>query len=421
MSAIRYDRDRKLLLIGDVEINDSDVKREAARWTTGKRGELASIDELAAADLAPFVREAVIVGARVLAIAASTADTVAVQQAVRSASEQVSDATKRATEASEDAVRRATESLTSATRQVHQDLSEQVERLVGGDNPELLGRLQPVLAGVGATLEKQVAEAVTAANRLVAEESQRRHDQLTDLIRAVQQDVAVKTAATQIRNVTTIKGLDYESCVHDGFEQVAAQMGDEYQRTGEFAGRLSRNKKGDGVLVIDGGTARIVIEAHDGSSKEWGSYLAEAEQNRGASAAIGVVRHVDDNCGRALRVVAQKRVVVAYDPDHDDTELLHTAALLMRAVALTTSGRFGPDGIATANEHIQEALTALEGLEDAKKSARHIISNAETIERLVNKAVSSANRSLGRAVDELTGVETAGPALVYSSDDDETA
>lgn len=410
--AVFYDPEEGALYVGGLRTTDKAVLREAARWSSGERGEpVENLADLVGVDLTTFAREALSVGARVLALAAQDGDTRAVRQAVKEASDQVTDLVARASESSEAAVRRAVDAMSQATRQAHETLMDQVTRLVGGENPELTDRLRPILDKVGTDMEAQVGASIAKATEAQRGESERRHGELADLIRDVHKDVAVRAAedaaTAAIKGVTTIKGFDYETHLNAVLAQIAAHLGDEYQETGETAGRLPRNKKGDGVLHINGGVARVVFEAHDGSSKEWGSYLAEAERNRDASAAIGVVRRIEDNAGHAVRVIAPKRVIVAFDPATDDTELLRTVILLMRTVALTSSGRSGAEEVVTANEHIREALHVLGELDDAKRSASAITGHVEKIEKSVIRSMTVIQRELHGALTALTGAAPA--------------
>src|SRR3954463_15691846 len=105
---------------------------------------------------------------------------------------------------------------------------------------------------------------------------------------------------------------------------IAAGLGDEYTETGATVGQLSRAKKGDGLLDLSGGSARLVLEMTDSNRTGWTAYLDEAERNRGANASLGLVRHIDQNAGQTFRSLGNRRVVMAFDPGNDDPELLRT-------------------------------------------------------------------------------------------------
>ncbi|MGH3976306.1 MAG: hypothetical protein ACRDS9_23735 [Pseudonocardiaceae bacterium] len=78
-------------------------------------------------------------------------------------------------------------------------------------------------------------------------------------------------------------------------EQIAAGLGDEYADTGAIPGTIARNKKGDGVLTINGGSARIVLEMTNSKRSSWNDYLDEAERNRAAVASLGLVHEPVQN------------------------------------------------------------------------------------------------------------------------------
>lgn len=411
--SISYDPENHVLHIGNIEITDREVIREAARWTTGQRGEaVESRSHLSTADLGPFVRESVTVGARVLAIAAQSGETDAVQRAVRDASESMASAAKRASDNAEDAARRASDTMKTATREVH----ESIIRIIGGENPELLDRLRPVLDRVGGDLETKVAAALEQAHVSMAEESKRQHAEVTALIHEVRKEVAVKVAeqvaVSEVRSSTTLKGFDFEDQLAPILHEVAAQIGDRYQETADRVGILPNCKKGDGVFHVSAGNCRILVEAHDGATKHWVEYLDEAERNRKASCSLGIVRRVEDNGGRLLRVLSPKRVILAFDPENDTHELLHTTVLLMRTVAVAAATKFDDADLPGVEDKIREALAAIESLDEARKSARAINGHVEKIEKGIERASKKIRENLGAAAESLSGTGEAQLSVV---------
>lgn len=402
MKHTHYDDGEGAIFVGSFKTTDEAVLREASRWPTGERGDPVDLADLDGADLTAFAYEALSIGARVLSIAAQSSDTLAVQAAVKSASDTVNDSVSRASDA-----------MRLAASQAQNRLAEHLSDLIGGESPELLERMRPAFAAVGRDIERELLVAVNRANEIQRAESDRRHEELTTLMHGVRQDVAVRAAEKSVKERTTLKGFDYEAQVNDICRGLASDMGDEFRDTTTETGLLPRNKKGDGVFYIAGDMARIVIESHDGESKEWGQYLAEAERNRGASVSIGLVRHLADNHGSLMRVIGPKRVVLAFDPDVDDVEVLRTVVLLMKTGALATSGQFDSARVAEANGGIREAMSLIEGLDEAKKSAAAIRGHVDKIEFSVNKAAAGVQRELQRALNALSGPGTGdstGPA-----------
>lgn len=176
-----------------------------------------------------------------------------------------------------------------------------------------------------------------------------------------------------------------------------------YEDTTAKAGAMPRCKKGDGVLVVTGQSTRVVVEMSDSPRAGWVEYLDEAERNRGAAASIGIVRTIEQNSGQTIRVLGQRRVVITFDPDTDDPELLRTVVQLLRTVALAASTRKGAAEIATAEERIAEAIVQLEKIDAIKTTAGTIAKNASKIETQCTAISTSIRRLLDQALVALAG------------------
>ena len=156
------------------------------------------------------------------------------------------------------------------------------------------------------------------------------------------------------------------------------------------------------MLSINDDTTRVVIEMTDSTRAGWAEYLGEAERNRQAAAALGRVRTAEQNGGRSIRVLGPGRVVLAFDPETDDPDLLRTAVMLLRTVALATVTRRGADQLATAEEKISEAVVQLEKLDEVKKTAGSIQKHATKIETSCTAISSGIHRLLADALAALT-------------------
>jgi hypothetical protein len=170
-----------------------------------------------------------------------------------------------------------------------------------------------------------------------------------------------------------------------------------------MAGRLPRCKKGDGVLAIHAGPARLVVEATDSARAGWSEYLDEAERNRGAAASLGLVRTSTQNGSQTIRVIGARRVVMAFDPENDDPDLLRTVVMLLRTTAVAATSRKGVHEIATAEEKINEALAQLTKIDSVKKLAGAIQKSATRIDGECTSLNSSIRRLLDQALGALTG------------------
>lgn len=148
----------------------------------------------------------------------------------------------------------------------------------------------------------------------------------------------------------------------------------------------------------------MVVEVTDSKRDGWGAYFDEAERNRQADAAVGLVRSAEQNCGETIRVLGKRRIVLAFDPLNDDSDLLRTVVMLLRASALTAANRSGAHEIATAEEKIAAAVEQLSGIRDIKKTANAIERNAQKIEKSCGTIYSAIDRLLGEALTALAGV-----------------
>lgn len=439
------------VVIEQLKVRDKDVIREAQRWTTGERGPI--VDDpaaLAEADVSVFVNEAVKIGAHALAATGQSQDFRALERMLKEVGDKAATTTAQAAELTERSVKDATTTLTKAaedtkkaitaadettrkefTRSVNQAKSElnvEIRKIFGGEQPELLERLQLVLDKFGtdldtkskATVSNLLATAVKqfdptdptspmAKHTVELEERQR---QLTEKIDTNQGVLAsklndittalkVQDARTRLTKVTPIKGDAYENQVNILLDEIAAGLGDEYTDTRAVAGALPRCMKGDGLLSVNGGATRVVIEMTDSARAGWVEYLDEAERNRHAGAALGLVRTAEQNGGQSIRVLGARRIVAAFDPDCDDPDLVRTIVMLLRTAALAASSRRGAEQLATIEEKITGAVAQLEKIGDVKKTSATIQKNAVKIENTCTAIYSGIQRLLSDALAAL--------------------
>lgn len=226
----------------------------------------------------------------------------------------------------------------------------------------------------------------------------------------------VQKATTALARVTPIKGESYAGSVHAVLGGIAAGLGDDYTDTSTTRGCLPRCKKGDGVLSLNDGAARVVIEMTDSVRTGWTDYFGEAERNRDAAASLGLVRAIDQNGGQTLRVIGAHRLVLAFDPDHDASDLLRTVIMLLRTTAIATASRKGVHQVATAEEKIAEALDHLTKIDSVKRLSATIQKSATKIDSECAFLNSAVRRLLDEALVALAGDQATGPELVRTAD-----
>jgi len=457
-----FDGDAAAVVIERLTIADREVTREAQRWVSGRRGPLVEdADALSRADLTNYVTEAVRIGAHALSVTGQAQEAQALERMLKDVGDKTASSTAQAAELTARAVREASEAvmaaardaktaiteadtlgrkeLTTAVMAAKEDLNTELRRIFAGESPELVERLRPVLERFSSDLDAKVsagtAELLTRAAKqfdpsdptspmakhaaeLAAHQERltrqlvEQHTELTGKIEEMSTALRVREATTALARVTPIKGDSYASSVHAVLGGIAAGLGDDYTDTSTSVGRLPRCKKGDGVLSLNDGAARVVVEMTDSARTGWTDYFDEAERNRDAVASLGLVRAIEQNGGQVLRVVGAQRLVLAFDPDHDGSDLLRTVVMLLRTTAITTASRKGVHQVATAEEKIAEALNQLVKIDSVKKLSATIQKSAIKIDSECTALNSAVRRLLDEALVALAGVQAAGPELV---------
>jgi len=136
----------------------------------------------------------------------------------------------------------------------------------------------------------------------------------------------------------------------------------------------------------------------------WNDYLDEAERNREAAASIEIVRNPVQNKGQTVRVLGARRVVLAFDPAADDSDLLRTVIQLMRVSSLAASSRRDVEGLEIAEEQIRAALALIDRVNTIRRASGSIRRGAEVIDKECNTVQTGVTTHLGRALDALAGV-----------------
>ncbi len=372
-------------------------------------------------------------------------------QAAEFTANAVKDASKTVTKAAEDAKKAIVEAdqtshkeFSDSVAAAKNSLTAEVRKIFAGDSPELLEKLQPLLDKFSTELDAKssasIAEVVTKAvkqfdptdptspmakhtanlescQQQLTELLGKNHEALSQKIEEIGTAVKVREARTSLSNVTPIKGDTFENQVNEVLSAIATGLGDEYTDTRAIVGHLPRSKKGDGLLIIDGGTTRVVIEMTDSARGGWAEYLDEAERNRPAAASLGLVRTPEQNAGQSIRVIGSRRIVLTFDPTTDDPDLVRTVVLLLRTAAIAASTRRGAEQLSTAEEKISEAVAQLDRVDDIKKAAGSIHKYAEKIETGCTAVTSGINRLLSEALAALADVQAANGSIADASDD----
>ncbi len=294
-------------------MRDKDVAREAQRWTAGERGPIVDDpDALAVADLSDFITEAVKIGAHALSATGQAQEARVLEQILKEVGDKAADSTSKAVEITERAVKSASDvvakaaddakkaiteadaasrkEFTESVSRAKNDLSDELRRIFAGENPELLERLQPVLDRFGTDLDAKVksgtsdllakaakqfdpsdptspmakhAAELDARQQKLTEQIDKNHADVVKKVDELMTSLKVQEARARLAKVTPIKGDTFENQLNAVLSEIATGLGDDFTDTHAVVGAVPRSKKGDALLTIDGGAARVVIEMTD--------------------------------------------------------------------------------------------------------------------------------------------------------------
>ncbi|WP_375429684.1 Fis family transcriptional regulator [uncultured Friedmanniella sp.] len=454
--AVRVDPESGALVIEQLQLKDPTVLSECRHWSQGRRGTPVELAELAGADLTAFVEAALAIGSSAMSAAAGVQQTYGIESLVAEVEKRASQAATSAAERTNTAVNQATEALLQASQltktavvdagqsarttfaasvvAARDDLLAQVTSLLGGDEPQLLLRLQPLLDTFSRTLEQRSLSQTTALvekvskqfdpadpaspmaqqMRALSDTQARYADQaaeqqkgLTDKIDALTSELLASKATRLALSRTAAKGATYEEQTHALLAQIAAGLGDEYLETGNVVGLRTRSKKGDGLLTVPDTEARLVVEMTDSPRSSWSDYLKEAEDNRGAQAALGLVRSGSQLPGGPVLTLGPRRVVMVFDPETDDVHLLRCVVQLLRTAALSAAVRTENGEVAVADERIAAAVQTLDRISKIRKCAGQVKASASSIDIEAEALLTELNRLLTQARTALAGAVTA--------------
>lgn len=436
--------------------DDPQVLQEASRWSTGQRGAPVALDELDGADLAPFTKAALGMGALVLATTADSSGVAVLSGTVTQLADRaeaataslVADTTRASSEvvnATVEAAKKITVEATAAIDEARKRLEAELNAMVDrGTNSvatqldALLGVASPVAATINdivketlanahvgwhAMLTQTLSEVTTSLDtdspgsplnvleRRLREQQSEQHRQLTDRLDRMQDAVSAATnaavtaaAVAAAEAASPAKGKPFEAAVGAVVERIAVGIGAAYGDTSDSVGAIRNCKKGDGLIEVSfphpgGEPARIALEYTTTAAKRnWNSYLEEAEKNRAAQASLGVVPTSEFVPGGELvALLSDSRIVVAFDPDRDDEALLRAVVQLLAAQAVRRmcEGRSGDLGV--VDTKLTQARHGLIAMQELVKTATAVRNGATKVVAGLEASLVSLGASLEQA------------------------
>ena len=236
-------------------------------------------------------------------------------------------------------------------------------------------------------------------------------DGIKDAVADVREGIAVGTAVAKVVEPSVVGGLNYENDAVDAIQKLASFAGDDCEPCGNVTGLIARNKMGDASVDLKVGAkvhARMVVEAKNKtlSKLEWEREAEGSMSNRGATGFIGMCKHFDDmpNKNRLL-ILGTQSVVVAFDPEVDDFQMLSLVYQLVKLNTLSTIGHLDEVNIAEVNRSLAEAAKALEQLNGISKNATairnaatSIIGDIDSLRGTVSQHLATAQAAISRGL-----------------------
>lgn len=223
----------------------------------------------------------------------------------------------------------------------------------------------------------------------------------------LKEGLSKEAAVAEIVEAGVFGGLDYEELAVKAVQSIASYAGDDCEPTGNVTGRIARSKMGDGVVDLKVGAqvySRIVLEAKNKalSKLDWEKEAQGSKQNRAAMGFIGLCKHLSDmpNASRIL-ILDSRSIVVAFDPDLDDLQLLALVYQLVKLNTLSNAGSSEDIDLGEINNSLESALKALEKFDLITKNASAIRNAADSITKDANFVRSQISEELENAQNEL--------------------
>lgn len=304
--------------------------------------------------------------------------------------------------------------------QIVEDLRASLEGMTAGEESPLrvamLKSLEEAQSRIQADIARQVADQRREmADLLDAEKPTSplrvlslKLDALTTSLEEIREERSREIAVAEVVEAGVIGGLEYEDVALTYVQRLASLAGDECERTGNVTGRVSKSKKGDGVIhLMVGGVdqARVVVEAKNKalSRREWEEEAKGAKENRAAGSFLGLCKHVEDMpTGGRLMVLSPTDIVIAFNPESDDLELLTLTYQLLKLNTQRGYGTLDEVNAVIVNEALDEALAALERFDGIGKQVSAIRNAADKIKQDAEGIRESVQRSLQRAAAALS-------------------
>jgi hypothetical protein len=292
-------------------------------------------------------------------------------------------------------------------------LRTSIEKSVRSVTDKALGEVQRALAAQSETVKTALSpdNPTGPLASLKHELLKSGHESRAEIVSALNEvKVLVETArvAKQVMEKTAIKGLAYEDAALLPLTAIALAAGDSLEPTGRAPGAMARCKNGDAVVTLSQVVTRqhdvkLAVEVKDKTltCDGWKAELKAAQKNRGAVAALGISRSIDHVPGdKRVLILDPLNIVVVFDPEHDNEDLLAATYHLLRAQAACTALDGVDDGldIVGLRRHLAAAFDVLVEFDKIERATGNARKNLDDISKTALKLSTTLDSQLRGAL-----------------------
>lgn len=352
-----------------------------------------------------FLESLLNLGAQVVSLGSSTAGAEKIEASIGQARSSMKDVA----EAFETTIKKQVTDLTSedgtllkGLDTIVENFRKDVDEMTSGEDSPLRAAMLKTLADTQVKIREDIASQVARQKREIAallnpsdptsplKMLADKIDVLGTAVSRVQESMVKEVAVAIVVEAGIVGGFDYEEVAMRAVQVIAAAAGDDCESTGKVTGRVPRSKMGDGVVDLKVGPAvysRLVLEAKNKalSKLDWEKESEGSKSNRAADGFIGLCKHIEDMPnGSRILVLDSQSIVVAWNPESDDLQLLALVYQLVKINTLSSTGQLDEINIAEVNKNLEDAVKALEKFDSITKSASAIRNSADAITKEAN-------------------------------------
>ncbi len=368
------------------------------------------------------VRSMLMLGAQVMSLSSNSAGAETIEASIGHAKQAIQEATL----ALDDSVKRQLTEVLSEDGQLVKNMQTvmsgfrgQIEELTAGEDSPLRTAMLKSLDENQKRIKEDVLAQITSQKSQIAalldpldptsplRSIVEKIETLGKSVDHLKENLSNEAAVAEIVEAGVFGGLDYEELAVKAVQNIASYAGDDCEPTGNVTGRIARSKMGDGVVDLKVGAqvySRIVLEAKNKalSKLDWEKEAHGSKQNRAAIGFIGLCKHLSDmpNASRIL-ILDSRSIVIAFDPERDDLQLLALVYQLVKLNTLSNAGSSEDIDLGEINNSLEAALKSLEKFDLITKNASAIRNSADAITKDANLVRNQISEELENAQNEL--------------------